>query len=1703
MKSLTIFLSLLLCSHLILSQQYTDDYTVFGAGGYEAIDVVYDNDVNTYVLGSAQHGGLKKGLLIAYGEELNESWSKFITSGDNDTPLGIQINHDNYLFVVVNSDQNDAYIYVYDRDGNPLSLDTHSGVTFEAFKVKQTGSVTDVYVAGSNASGDAYLARVSYDDRGTVGGGWETTYSGMSSQGAGFLDVEIDPNDNGIVAIGHQNAGASITPLIAHFAANNGSRLDEFAMDFALDFDHTRGMKLVLQDQGNSVANYVAIYVSDDEFVQDYYQVSNFASVAFTELTVQGTDSFFENNSSEYLTGAALSPDNFLTISTSHQLATFSTFYVTSIASTFIKRTSTGASGDNEFAFDSEGDIYLGFGTSSLDFEKYDINLNLVDQGSSLSGNAQNFGGFLLYGDAPYVIGATSGGGIHNSQFCGAPRIQIDETISEFDQGEDKFLICPDENVTITPTLPGGASFQWDPASDISNVNMLVQTFSTPGVYFLNVTSSGGCTNRRSVIVEEESNLPAKIIFADERPILNENDSDADQSLTSPISLDLRGHLQAGGTVFIYEYYWMRDDGSGPSLVGITENQETITVTEPGEYYAELYWGGGTFAGCDYQKTFSVFVEEIPVITFDPIPTKTFGDPDFNLGVTVSTSSTLLYESSNESVATVAADGTVTVVGAGLTTITASVEATANFGAAEEMQTLTVIKADQSINFGVLSDVKLSDSNFPISATASSGLTVTFSSSNTSIVDFSGNTVLINGVGTATVTASQSGNLNYNAAPEIDQSLTVNKGEQTINFSSLSDKNVNSPDFDLFATSSAGLTVSFSSSDENVATISGTTVSIIAAGQTTITASQSGNSDYEAAPNVDQILNVNKLSQTVSIDDVGTQTFGDAPFFFYISNTAGIDEMTLDSSDESVISFDPPEDLGGGLFRALINFNGVGTATLTATQPGNATYESSFETSEATVVKADQTITFGSLPDKTFGDADFDLSATASSGLAVAYSSSDEAVATISGNTVTIVGVGITTITASQPGNANYNAAEDADQSLTVNKASQSISFGTLANRTFGDVDFDLMGSATSGLSVTYESSDLSVATILGSTVTIVGAGSTTITASQVGNANYNAASDVPKSLTIDKADQAITFGSLADLAIGESVTLNATASSGLSVNYNVSGPVSVDGNELTGVSLGTVTVTAQQAGNGNYNAAMDVQQNFEVVESKSEQTITFGTLATKTFGDDPFNLTASASSGLVVSYSSSDETIATISGNTVTIVGAGTTTITVSQAGDDDYLAADDVVQVLTVEKADQSLTFELGENVTKTIGDPPFTLGGSASSGLEVIYSSSNSTVASIDEEKLVINGAGTATITASQPGNNNYNSAASIEQTITVNKVEQTITFNPVSISNQNLSDGSVIFDVTTDPGNPLTVRVKSGPATVIDIGPETYEATFTGEGEVVIEATVDETDDYQAAIHEISFLVVDDSKDSQVITFGALEVKTFGDSPFELSGSSTSGLEVSYTSSDGSVAEISGNVVTITGAGSTTITAIQNGNDDYLAASDVSQTLVVDKADQDISISDIDDKETNDPPFEVVAETSSGLSLTYSVTGPATISGQTITLDGVVGAVTVTVSQEGNINYNTAEAQTSFEVLELALGLDSDSPILLYPNPVKDYLWIQSEESVTLRIFSLNGNLVIVQDSASDKIDLKDLRPGMYLIEISSDSNSLHSRFIKAN
>src|SRR4029453_4357344 len=107
-------------------------------------------------------------------------------------------------------------------------------------------------------------------------------------------------------------------------------------------------------------------------------------------------------------------------------------------------------------------------------------------------------------------------------------------------------------------------------------------------------------------------------------------------------------------------------------------------------------------------------------------------------------------------------------------------------------------------------------------------------------------------------------------------------------------------------------------------------------------------------------------------------------------------------------------------------------------------------------------ITFGVLADKSVGDPDFTVAATASSGLAVSFSASGSCA--VVGTTVHLTGGGSCTITASQLGKSSFTNAPDVPRTFSIAKGAQTITFGPLPARSFADADFAVSATASSGL---------------------------------------------------------------------------------------------------------------------------------------------------------------------------------------------------------------------------------------------------------------------------------------------------------------------------------------------------------------------------------------------------------------------------------------------------------------------------------------------------------------------------------------------------------------------------------------------------------------------------------------------------------------
>ena len=177
-----------------------------------------------------------------------------------------------------------------------------------------------------------------------------------------------------------------------------------------------------------------------------------------------------------------------------------------------------------------------------------------------------------------------------------------------------------------------------------------------------------------------------------------------------------------------------------------------------------------------YQAQYLQLVDvSAPSLSFAPPQFMTYGTTN-TLAASVTPASPVTYSllSGDTNKVSLSSDKLVINSGIGSVTVRAVVAATADRPAATNQATITFQKAAQTITFGLSPATnKVGDASRTLIATSDSGLAVSFTSSDPTVASFIGNTLYINGPGTATLTASQAGNDNFEAATSVQRILTV------------------------------------------------------------------------------------------------------------------------------------------------------------------------------------------------------------------------------------------------------------------------------------------------------------------------------------------------------------------------------------------------------------------------------------------------------------------------------------------------------------------------------------------------------------------------------------------------------------------------------------------------------------------------------------------------------------------------------------------------------------------------------------------------------------------------------------------------------------------------------------------------------------------------------------------------------------------
>jgi|WetSurSiteA1Bulk_404760.scaffolds.fasta_scaffold01023_4 hypothetical protein len=405
----------------------------------------------------------------------------------------------------------------------------------------------------------------------------------------------------------------------------------------------------------------------------------------------------------------------------------------------------------------------------------------------------------------------------------------------------------------------------------------------------------------------------------------------------------------------------------------------------------------------------------------------------------------------------------------------------------------------------------------------------------------------------------------------------------------------------------------------------------------------------------------------------------------------------------------------------------------------------------------------------------------------------------------------------------------------------------------------------------------------------------------------------------------------------------------------------------------------------------------------KANQSISFGTLTDVTYGADVFDLTATATSGLPVTYTSSDTNVAVVSGKRLTVAGAGITTITASQAGNNAYHPAEDVMQTLTVSKTTLNVS---AEDTSKTYGDanPVFKInfdgfvsGDDTADLIRVPVASSVADAAT---------GAGTATITVSGGVSDNYDFSY-LNGTLTINKA-------------------------------PLTVAADDQSKTYGDANPDftlSYDGFVNGE----------DTDDL-----------------TTLPTSGCLADATTG-----------------------------------TGTEAITVSGGSAGNYRFIYVNGI---LTINKADLTVAAEDKNRSFGEDNPVFTLAydgfvnnDTQDDLNVLPVVTTDATA-------QSPAGSYTLVASGGSDNNYEFTYVNGTLVITAATSDTYTEAGKLsAYPNPAGDYIIVNCDKGMNenIAIYNNAGRLVMNTKLYDQRIDISSLDPGIYLMKV----QGLTLKFIK--
>jgi hypothetical protein len=581
--------------------------------------------------------------------------------------------------------------------------------------------------------------------------------------------------------------------------------------------------------------------------------------------------------------------------------------------------------------------------------------------------------------------------------------------------------------------------------------------------------------------------------------------------------------------------------------------------------------------------------------------------------------------------------------------------------------------------------------------------------------------------------------------------------------------------------------LSIAPASASVCAISGATVTFGQPGGCVIDANQAGDARYQAAPQVQQVIAVSGIPQSIGFT---------APAQGWVGRSATLSAAGGGSGNPVEFSVDPASGPGvcevSGAHGTTLNYTASGRCVIDASQAGNARYQSAPQAQQMITVNGKpQSITITSKPpgDPNQGVTYVVTAKGGGSGNPVTFgvdASSTSSACTISGDIVTFGQPGRCVIDANQAGDARYQAAPQAQQMIAVDAIPQSITFTSEppANPAVGSTYVVTATGGASGNPVTFgvdASSTSSACTISHATVTFGQLGRCVIDANQAGDARYQRAPQAQQAITVNGIPQSITITSKPPGDVYQGVTYVVTAKGGGSGNPVTFGVDASSTGSACTISHATVTfgqlgrcvIDANQAGDARYQRAPQVQQ--VIVVTGIPQSIGFTAPAQGQVAQSATLAASGGGSGNPVEFSvdsSSGPGVCEVSGAhgaTLNYTASGRCVIDANQAGDARYQRAPQVQQVIVVTGIPQRIRFsapargQVGQSATLAASG-----GGSRNPVVFSVDHTSDKGVCDVSGTRgatVSYTASGRCVIDANQVGDARYQSAPQVQGAICV--------------------------------------------------------------------------------------------------------------------------------------------------------------------------------------------------------------------------------------------------------------------------------------------------------------------------------------------------